>query len=74
MAFLLSSSVIYIAGPVRALCLSSVSSPALLSAATIKLNILSFALASDARDSHTPVSDQGESGVPPSPTCPAYTG
>ena len=30
-----------------------------------KLNILSFALASDARDSHTPVSDQGECPPPP---------
>ena len=29
-----------------------------------KLNILSFALASDARDSHTPVSDQGECPPP----------
>ena len=30
-----------------------------------KLNILIFALASDARDSHTPVSDQGECPPPP---------
>ena len=29
-----------------------------------KLNILSFALASDARDSHTPVSDQGDCPPP----------
>ena len=29
-----------------------------------KINILSFALASDARDSHTPVSDQGECPPP----------
>ena len=29
-----------------------------------KLNILSFALASETRDSHTPVSDQGECASP----------
>ena len=44
---------------------SAVSAVSAASAVSAKLNILSFALASDARHSHTPVSDQGECPPPP---------